>query len=89
MLVRRFAEICKVLGLKVLILSKSFTTLKDQYPEYSSCDLNEVLQQADIISFHCKPNADGSSVIASKELTFNEENTHLLLILQEVILFLK
>lgn len=65
---RRFAEICKVLGLKVLIVSKSFTALKDQYPEYSSCDLNEVLQQADIISFHCKPNTDGSSVIASKEL---------------------
>ena len=65
---RRFAEICKVLGLKVLVVSKSFTALKDQYPEYSSCDLNEVLQQADIISFHCKPNTDGSSVIASKEL---------------------
>ena len=65
---RRFAEICKVLGLKVLVVSKSFTALKDQYPEYSSCDLNEVLKQADIISFHCKPNTDGSSVIASKEL---------------------
>ena len=65
---RRFAEICKVLGLKVLVVSKSFTAVKDQFPEYSSCDLNEVLQQADIISFHCKPNTDGSSVIASKEL---------------------
>ena len=65
---RRFAEICKVLGLKVLVVSKSFAAVKDQYPEYSSCELNEVLQQADIISFHCKPNTDGSSVIASKEL---------------------
>jgi D-3-phosphoglycerate dehydrogenase len=65
---RRFAEICQVLGLKVLVVSKSFATVKDQYPEYSSCELNEVLQQADIISFHCKPNIDGSSVIASKEL---------------------
>ena len=65
---RRFAEICKVLDLKVLIVSKSFIAVKDQYPEYSSCDLNEILKQADIISFHCKPNSDGSSVIASKEL---------------------
>jgi len=65
---RRFAEICQVLGLKVLVVSKSFATVKDQYHEYSSCELNEVLQQADIISFHCKPNTDGSSVIASKEL---------------------
>ena len=65
---RRFAEICKALGLNVLVVSKSFKVLKNQYPEYSSCDLNEVLKQADIISFHCKPNADGSSVITSKEL---------------------
>ena len=65
---RRFAEICQVLGLKILIVSKSFTSVKNQYPEYSHCDLSEVLQQADIISFHCKPNIDGSSVIASKEL---------------------
>ena len=65
---RRFAEICQVLGLNILVVSKSFTAVKNQYPEYSSCDLSEVLQQADIISFHCKPNIDGSSVIASKEL---------------------
>lgn len=65
---RRFAEICLVLGLKILVVSKSFTAVKNQYPEYSHCDLSEVLQQADIISFHCKPNIDGSSVIASKEL---------------------
>ncbi len=36
---RRFAEICQVLGLKVLVVSKSFAVLKDQYPEYNSCDL--------------------------------------------------
>ena len=75
---RRFAEICKVLGLKVLVVSKSFTALKDQYPEYSSCDLNEVLQQADIISFHCKPNTDGSSVIASKELNLMKKTAFII-----------
>ena len=75
---RRFAEICKVLGLKVLVVSKSFTALKDQYPEYSSCDLNEVLQQADIISFHCKPNTDGSSVITSKELNLMKKNAFII-----------
>ena len=75
---RRFAEICKVLGLKVLVVSKSFTALKDQYPEYSSCDLSEVLQQADIISFHCKPNIDGSSVIASKELNLMKKTAFII-----------
>jgi D-3-phosphoglycerate dehydrogenase / 2-oxoglutarate reductase len=75
---RRFAEICKVLGLKVLIVSKSFIAVKDQYPEYSSCDLNEALQQADIISFHCKPNIDGSSVIASKELNLMKKTAFII-----------
>ena len=69
---------CKALGLKVLVVSKSFTAVKNQYPEYSSCDLSEVLQQADIISFHCKPNIDGSSVIASKELNLMK-NTALII----------
>jgi D-3-phosphoglycerate dehydrogenase len=75
---RRFAEICKVLGLKVLIVSKSFIVVKDQYPEYRSCDLNEVLKQADIISFHCKPNSDGSSVITSKELNLMKKTAFII-----------
>ena len=75
---RRFAEICKVLGLKVLVVSKSFNVVKDQYPEYSSCNLNEVLQQADIISFHCKPNTDGSSVIASNELNLMKKTAFII-----------
>ncbi len=75
---RRFAEICKVLGLKVLVVSKSFNAVKDQYPEYSSCNLNEVLQQADIISFHCKPNTDGSSVIASNELNLMKKTAFII-----------
>ncbi len=75
---RRFAEICKFLGLKVLIVSKSFITVKDQYPEYRSCDLNEVLKQADIISFHCKPNSDGSSVITSKEFNLMKKNAFII-----------
>ena len=75
---RRFAEICQFLGLKVLVVSKSFRAVNDQYPEYSSCDLSEVLQQADIISFHCKPNTDGSSVIGSKELNLMKKTAFII-----------
>ena len=71
---RRFAEMCKALGLKVLIVSKSFNNVKDEYSDYHSCDLNAALEQADIISFHCKPNFDGSSVISSKELNLMKNN---------------
>ena len=52
--------------------------MKDQYPEYRSCDLNEVLKQADIISFHCKPNSDGSSVITSKEFNLMKNNAFII-----------
>ena len=75
---RRFAEMCKALGLKVLIVSKSFNNVKDLYPDYESCNLNVALEQADIISFHCKPNFDGSSVISSKELNLMK-NTALII----------
>ena len=70
---RRFAEMCTALGLKVLVVSKSFNDVKDEYPDYDSCDLNDALEQADIISFHCKPNFDGSSVINSKELNLMKD----------------
>ena len=70
---RRFAEMCIALGLKVLVVSKSFNDVKDEYPDYDSCDLNYALEQADIISFHCKPNFDGSSVINSKELNLMKD----------------
>jgi D-3-phosphoglycerate dehydrogenase len=70
---RRFAEMCIALGLKVLVVSKSFNNVKDEYPDYDSCDLNDALEQADIISFHCKPNFDGSSVINSKELNLMKD----------------
>ena len=75
---RRFAEMCNALGLKVLVISKSFNNVKNEYPDYDSCDLNTALEQADIISFHCKPNFDGSSVISSQELNLMK-NTALII----------
>jgi D-3-phosphoglycerate dehydrogenase len=66
---KRFSEICNALGLKVLIVSKFFNKVKDRYPEYLSSDIITVLKEADIVSFHCKPNSDGSSIITTKELS--------------------
>ena len=71
---KRFSQMCYSLGLKVLIVSKSFNNIKDEYPEYYSSDLNTILKEADIISFHCKPNSDGSSVINAKELSEMKTN---------------
>ena len=65
---KRFAEMCQVLGLHVMIYSKSFENIKDDYPQYLSTDFNSILKKADIISFHCKPNSDGSSIITANEL---------------------
>ncbi len=71
---KRFSEMCYALGLKVLIVSNSFNNIKNEYPEYNSSDLNTVLKEADIVSFHCKPSADGSSIINTKELNLMKKN---------------
>ena len=71
---KRFAEMCHALGLKILILSKSFEHIKDDYPEYISSDLNKVLKEADIVSFHCKPNPDESSIINAQEINLMKNN---------------
>jgi len=65
---KRFAEMCKALGLKIMIFSKFFEHVKDDYPEYISSDLNKILKESDIVSFHCKPKANGSSIINTKEI---------------------
>ena len=71
---KRFAEMCHALGLKILILSKSFELIKDDYPEYISSNLNKVLKEADIVSFHCKPNLDESSIINAQEINLMKSN---------------
>jgi len=71
---KRFAEMCHALGLKILILSKSFELIKDDYPEYISSNLNKVLKEADIVSFHCKPNPDESSIINAQEINLMKSN---------------
>ena len=71
---KRFSEMCNALGLKIMIFSKTFDLIKEKYPGYLSCDLNEILNEADIISFHCKPNSDGSSIINAKEINLMKNN---------------
>jgi len=71
---KRFAQMCNALGLKVLIYSKTFDAIRNEFPEYLSCDLNKILKEADIISFHCKPNPDGSSIICAKEINIMKKN---------------
>tara|TARA_Y100001970_G_scaffold148135_1_gene181805 strand:+ start:7951 stop:8889 length:939 start_codon:yes stop_codon:yes gene_type:complete len=71
---KRFAEMCNALGLKVLIFSKTFNAIKDQFPEYLSCDLKKILKEADIVSFHCKPNLDGSPIICAQEISIMKNN---------------
>jgi len=71
---RRFAEMCHLLGLKIMIFSKTFDQVKEQFPEYLSCDLNEILKESDIVSFHCKPNPDGSSIINANEISKMKNN---------------
>lgn len=71
---KRFAQMCNALGLKVLIYSKTFDTIRNEFPDYVSCDLSKILKEADIISFHCKPNPDGSSIISAKEINIMKKN---------------
>ena len=71
---KRFAQMCNALGLKVLIYSKTFDAIRNEFPDYVSCDLSKILKEADIISFHCKPNPDGSSIISAKEINIMKKN---------------
>ena len=71
---KRVAEISYALGMKVYIYSSHFNSIKDNFKNYDSSDLNNILSNSDIISFHCKPNKDGSSIITKDELNKMKKN---------------
>ncbi len=71
---KRVAEISKVLGMHVSIFSSYFKTIKDSYPEYNSCSINEIIKDSDIISFHCKPNKDGNPIMNKNHLSLMKKN---------------
>jgi len=71
---KRFAEMCNSLKLEVMIFSKYFDRIKDDFPQYISTNLSNILKESDIISFHCKPNSDGSSIITTKEIKLMKSN---------------
>ena len=71
---KRVAEISNALGMKVSIYSSYFNSVKDNFKNYFSSDLTNILSNSDIISFHCKPNKDGSSIITKDEFDMMKKN---------------
>ncbi len=71
---KRVAEISYALGMKVSIYSSHFNSIKDNFKNYDSSDLTNILSNSDIISFHCKPNKDGNSIITKDELNMMKKN---------------
>ena len=71
---KRVAEISNALGMKVSIYSSYFNSIKDDFKKYVSSDLNNILLNSDIISFHCKPNKDGSSIITKDNFNMMKKN---------------
>ena len=71
---KRVAEISNALGMKVSIYSSYFNSIKDDFKKYVSSDLKNILSNSDIISFHCKPNKDGSSIITKDNFNMMKKN---------------
>ncbi len=71
---KRVAEISNVLGMNVSIFSSYFETIKDSFPEYNSCSIDEIIKDSDIISFHCKPNKDGNPIMNKNHLSLMKKN---------------
>jgi len=71
---KRVAEISYALGMKVSIYSSHFNSIKDNFKNYDSSDLTNILSNSDIISFHCKPNKNGSSIITKDEFKMMKKN---------------
>ena len=71
---KRVAELSNALGMDVFIYSSYFNLVKENYKNYNSIDLSYIIKNSDIISFHCKPNKDGSSIITMNEINMMRKN---------------
>ncbi len=71
---KRVAEISNALGMKVSIYSSYFNSIKNDFKNYISSDLKNILINSDIISFHCKPNKDGTSIITKDDFNMMKKN---------------
>ena len=71
---KRFAEMCFGLGLKIKIHSKHLDSIKNEYKNYESVDLTSLIQESDIVSFHCKPSKDNKPLINFEMLKLMKKN---------------
>ena len=71
---KRVAEISSSLGMSVSIYSSHFNSVKNNYKNYISSDLDNIIKNSDIISLHCKPNQDNSSIITMNEIKLMKKN---------------
>ncbi len=74
----RFSEIAISLGMDVSVFSNSFNSRKGDYPNIKSIDFNALIEESDIISFHCKPPKDGKPIVKYNELKKMKKNTVLI-----------
>ena len=65
---------CFALGLKINIYSNFFESIKNEFNQYISLDLDNLIKKSDIISFHCKPNKNNSSIISLEHLKLMKKN---------------
>ena len=75
---RRFAEICFGIGLKIIIYSKYFESIKGDFSNYFSTDLESLIKSSDIISLHCKATSNNKSLISMQHLNQMKNNCLLL-----------
>ncbi len=71
---KKVAEISNAIGMNVHIHSSYFDKIKQDYKSFNSCSLNKILSNSDIVTFHCKPNKNGSSIVTKEEIKLMKKN---------------
>ena len=71
---KKVAEISNAIGMNVHIHSSYFDQVKQDYKSFNSCSLDKILSNSDIVTFHCNPNKDGSSIVTKEEIKLMKKN---------------
>ena len=74
----RLSHLVKGFDMKILVNSKSLESRKKDYPHVENSNLENLISESDVISFHCKAAADGKPILSKEHFNKMKPTTYII-----------
>ena len=74
----RLTELLKGFNVNILVFSESFKNRKNNYENLKDSSFEQILNESDILSLHCKSRKDGKPIISINELKKMKKSSYII-----------